>query len=106
MVTVYTSYHNLNCWSASLTAGTQTQEVSDLSSQLHVIASATNPFQVQLSGLPVDSDDPEKAIPQTDSLFTRPGQIKETQLCDFAQQIASGLKHLADMNVRKLDESV
>lgn len=78
----------------------------ELNSQLHVIASAANPFQVQLGGFPVDSNDPEKAVPQTDSLFTKPGLIKETQLCDFAQQIASGLKHLADMNVRKLDELV
>ena len=64
--------------------------------------SATNPLHIELGALSDELKDPEKELNQTDSVTMAPGLIKETQLCDFAGQIANGLAYLANMNVIKL----
>ncbi len=59
----------------------------------------TNPLHIELSTISVETKDPGKTPAQVGSVFVAPGLIKETQLCDFAYQIANGLAHLANMNV-------
>ncbi len=67
-----------------------------------MVPAVTNPLHVELGTLSAETKDTEKAPSQVRSTFMPPGLIKETQLCDFAYQIADGLAHLANMNVREL----
>ena len=67
---------------------------------LQATPSTTNPLSIdiQLGDSKMDSKDVEKTPDQLE-ISVVPGVLKEKHLCNFAYQIASGLKHLANINV-------
>lgn len=81
---------------------TKTPQTGDSTNlfKLQVAPSATNPIS-QLDDFKMDSKDVEKP-PDQSEFSLAPGVLRDKQLCNFAYQIANGLKHLANINVRLL----